>query len=104
MKINPCFLHYANSYEPWRTTAFFYRTAAGAEIDLVLAHQDGSIRAIEIKRALLAKVRRGFHPACTDIKPSSAFAVHAGGDRYPVSETIEGIRVLALAEELRRLP
>ncbi len=89
---------------PWRTTAFFYRTAAGAEIDLVLAHQDGSIWAIEIKRALSARVRRGFHLACADIKPSRAFAVHAGGDRYPVSETIEGIGVRALAEELRKLP
>jgi len=26
--------------------------------------------------------------------------IHAGDDRYPVSDTIEGVGVLALAEEL----
>ena len=46
---------------PWRSSAFFYRTSAGAEIDLVLAHNDGTIWAIEIKRSLSAKVERGFH-------------------------------------------
>ena len=28
---------------PWRASVFFYRTAAGAEIDLVLEHNDGSV-------------------------------------------------------------
>jgi predicted AAA+ superfamily ATPase len=86
---------------PWRSSAFFYRTAAGAEIDLVLQHNDGSVWAIEIKRALSARVERGFHHACADIQPARAFVVHAGDDRYPVSETIEGIGVRALAAELQ---
>jgi len=86
---------------PWRASAFFYRTAAGAEIDLVLEHNDGSLWVIEIKRALSAKVRRGFHVACQDIKPARALLVHAGDDRYPISETLEAISVHELAEELR---
>jgi len=89
---------------PWRASAFFYRTAAGAEIDLVLEHNDGSVWAIEIKRALSAKVGRGFHLACSDIRPARAFVIHAGDDRYPISEAIEGISIRALAEELRSLP
>ncbi len=88
---------------PWRSSAFFYRTAAGAEIDLVLEHSNGSVWAIEIKRALSAKVRRGFHLACEDIKPIRSFVVHAGDDRYPISETLEAISVRELAEEFRRL-
>jgi hypothetical protein len=88
---------------PWRSSAFFYRTAAGAEIDLVLTHNDGSSWAIEIKRALSARVERGFHLACADIEPARAFVVHAGDDRYPVSDMIEGVGVRALAEELRAL-
>jgi predicted AAA+ superfamily ATPase len=86
---------------PWRSSAFFYRTAAGAEIDLVLQHNDGSVWAIEIKRALSARVERGFHQACADIRPARAFVVHAGDDRYPISETVEGIGVRALAAELQ---
>ena len=88
---------------PWRSSAFFYRTAAGAEIDLVLEHNDGSTWAIEIKRSRSARVERGFHLACNDIEPARAFVVHAGDDRYPVTSTIEGIGARALAQELRVL-
>ncbi|MFZ0788047.1 MAG: ATP-binding protein [Chromatiaceae bacterium] len=88
---------------PWRSSAYFYRTAAGAEIDLVIEHGDGSLWAIEIKRALSARVERGFHLACADLRPTRAFVVHAGDDRYPVSETIEGVGVRRLAEEFQAL-
>ncbi len=88
---------------PWRSSAFFYRTSAGAEIDLVLAHNDGTIWAIEIKRSLSAKVERGFHIACEDIKPTRAFLVHAGDDRYPVSDKLEAISVCQLMAELQQL-
>lgn len=86
---------------PWRASAFFYRTSAGGEIDLVIEHGDGERWAIEIKRSLSARARRGFHTACADIGASRAFIVHAGDDRFPVSESVEGIGVRALAEELR---
>lgn len=86
---------------PWRASAFFYRTSAGAEIDLVIEHGDGERWAIEIKRSLSARARRGFHTACADIGASRAFVVHAGDDRFPVSEGVEGIGLSALAEELR---
>ena len=75
----------------------FYRTIAGAEIDLAIDHADGERWAIEIKRSLSAKVRRGFHLACEDIEPTRAFAVHAGDDRYPVTQGVEGIGVRELA-------
>ncbi|MCB2262314.1 MAG: ATP-binding protein [Candidatus Thiosymbion ectosymbiont of Robbea hypermnestra] len=88
---------------PWRSSAFFYRTRVGAEIDLVLEHGDGALWAIEIKRALAAKAERGFHIACEDTAPARAFLVHAGDDRYPISETLEGIGISQLMEELRRL-
>ena len=88
---------------PWRTAAFFYRTSAGAEIDLVLEHKDGSLWAIEIKRSLSAKVEKGFHLACSDLKPSKAFVVYAGDDRYPLAETIEAISLREMAEKLYKM-
>ena len=89
---------------PPLANAYFYRTSAGAEIDLVIEHNDGTRWAIEIKRSLSAKVGRGFHLACADVAPARAFAVHAGDDRYPVSETVEGIGIRALATALRAHP
>lgn len=87
---------------PWRSQAFFYRTAVGAEIDLLIEHADGTLWAIEIKRGMAGKVERGFHEARKDLSPVRCFAVYAGDDRYPFSEGIEAIGVRDMAEELVR--
>ena len=86
---------------PWRSQASFYRTSAGAEIDLVLEKADGRIWAIEIKRGLSAKPKRGFYQAIEDLKPQRAFVVHAGDERYPVTEQVEAIGIRDLVAELR---
>jgi predicted AAA+ superfamily ATPase len=38
---------------PWRAEAFFYRTATGAEIDLLVRRSSGALWAIEVKRGLV---------------------------------------------------
>ena len=86
---------------PPRARPHFYRTSAGAEIDLVVEHPDGARWAIEIKRSLSARVSRGFHLSCEDLEPARAFVVHAGDDRYPLSESVEAIGVREMAGELR---
>lgn len=86
---------------PWRSQAFLYRTAAGAEINLLLEHADGTLWAVEIKRGLAPRAERGFYEALRDLKPARAWMVHAGEDRYPMGEGIEAIGLRALAEELR---
>lgn len=86
---------------PSRSRPGFYRTSAGAEIDLVIEHADSTLWAVEIKRSLSARVSRGFHVACRDLGPERAFVVHAGDDRYPVSRTIEAISVRQLAADLQ---
>lgn len=88
---------------PASVRPYFYRTSAGAEIDLVLELGDGTLWAIEIKRSLSARVKRGFHLACADIKPARAFVVYAGDERYPVSETLEAVSIHTLAQKLRAL-
>ena len=85
---------------PWGCSASFYRTSAGAEIDLLIEHPDGECWAVEIKRSLAATVSRGFHVACRDIDARRAFLVHAGDDRFPISATLEGIGLRELVAEL----
>lgn len=85
---------------PWRATASFYRTAVGAEVDLVIEHKDGRLWLVEIKRGLSARLTRGFYQAHNDLKPERAFAVHAADDRYPIAKGIEAISVRALVQEL----
>jgi uncharacterized protein len=85
---------------PTRTKANFYRTAAGAEIDLILDLPKRGRWAIEIKRSLAPKMDKGFHLACEDLKPVRRFAVYSGADRYPLSPEIEAISLRELAREL----
>ncbi|MDE0513090.1 MAG: ATP-binding protein [Gammaproteobacteria bacterium] len=81
--------------------ASFYRTAAGAEVDLVLEFPGISeIWAIEVKRSLSAKLKKGFYHACEDIQPHKCFVVYAGEDRYPVSEGVEAIGLAEMARVL----
>lgn len=85
---------------PWKSQASFYRTAAGAEVDLVLDHKNGHRWVMEIKRSLSPKLGRGFYQACEDLQPDRAFAVHAGDDRYPIAKEIEAISIRDLVKEL----
>ena len=74
------------------TKASFYRTSAGAEVDLVL-ELPGSrgLWAIEIKHSLSASLSRGFRNALEDLKPERSFVITAGSDRYPVAKDVEAI-------------
>ena len=84
-----------------RSLASFYRTSAGAEVDLVLEFPGLSeIWAIEIKRALSAKPKKGFYHACEDIQPDRSFVVYAGDERYPISEGVEAIGLAEMSEML----
>ena len=85
---------------PWPSSASFYRTSAGAEVDLVIEHADGETWAIEIKRSLSARVSRGFHIARQDLNPDRAFVAYAGDERYPVAEDLEAVGVRELATRL----
>lgn len=78
----------------------FYRTSAGAEIDLLLELPDGKRWAIEIKRGLSPKLERGFHQARADLAPARAFVVYSGETRYPIAEGVEAISLFEMAQLL----
>lgn len=85
---------------PERTQASYYRTRAGAELDLVLELPGGEIIAVEIKSGLEPKLSKGLHHALEDVQPHSTFVVYAGKERFPLSKTIEAIPVWNLAYDL----
>jgi len=79
----------------------FFRTSAGAEIDLLLK-LPGRRRpwAIEIKRGLAPKLERGFHLACDAVRPERRFVVYGGAERFPLAEGVEAVSLVDLCEEL----
>lgn len=86
---------------PEGTEAYFYRTAAGAEIDLLL-HFPGEARpwAIEIKRGLAPKLGRGFHSACEVVRPVRRYIVYGGSERFPLGHDVEALPLVELCTEL----
>jgi len=71
---------------PEGTQTGFYRTSAGAEIDLVIKFPDGIVWAIEIKLSTAPKVNKGFHIAC---EPDRRILVYSGSDSYTQSGDIQ---------------
>lgn len=87
------------SMVPFGTIASFYRTSAGAEIDLVLEMTSGEIWAIEIKKGVRAQPSKGFYSAIEDIKSTRNFVVYSG-ERYPITSTIDAVSLSDILEIL----
>lgn len=82
---------------PPLTTAGFYRTAAGAELDLVVEHAGKRI-GFEIKLSTAPTVSRGFWNACEDLGISQAYVVAPVREPYPLAENVEVISPLMLGD------
>lgn len=83
-----------------KAQAHFYRTSAGAEIDLLLTWPNDESWAIEVKRSLSPKPEKGFHHACADLHPDRRFVVYPGRERYRLAEAIEAIPLHHLTTEV----
>ncbi|MCG8554441.1 MAG: ATP-binding protein [Proteobacteria bacterium] len=88
------------SSAPPRTRCAFYRTAAGAEIDLVLELASRKRWTIEIKHGLTPRLSKGFHLACADIKPHRSFVLYSGEERYPLGSRVEAIGIKEMSATL----
>ena len=82
--------------------AHFYRTAVGAEVDLLLTHPDGTQWAVEIKRSLSPKLSRGFYEACADLKPQRRWVVYPGESAWPMSDDVMVVPLRDLMTDLAR--
>ncbi|MCD5384494.1 MAG: DUF4143 domain-containing protein, partial [Candidatus Pacebacteria bacterium] len=81
--------------------SYFYRTATGVEIDLVITSPRLSQPiAIEIKRSTAPKVSDGLKIAIGDIDAGMTFIVYPNTERYPVGDTIEVIGLREIIELL----
>ena len=84
---------------PRGAEVMFYRTAAGAEMDVVV--QAGSrTTCFEIKSSSAPKVTQGFHNAVQDLKPTRTYIVAQVENRYAFAERIEVIPLTDIARAL----
>ena len=86
---------------PSGTSACFYRTAVGAEIDLVLDLPPKERWAIEIKRSSAPVLSKGFYLGCGDIKATRRMVVHAGEDTFGLGDGVEAVSLPGALAALR---
>lgn len=79
---------------------YYYRTAAGAEIDLILEFSGRKKWAIEIKRSSAPALSKGFHIACEDIRADRKFVVYPGLDKFTMSEKVLAVSLPQLMHEI----
>lgn len=89
---------------PHGTQYSFYRTSAGAEIDLILElPRNQGLWAIEIKLGLAPKPSKGFYNAIQDLKPTKSFIVYSGRDQYPIANNVDVISLFGITQTLLKL-
>jgi predicted AAA+ superfamily ATPase len=86
--------------EGWQ--AFFYRTSAGAEIDLLLLDDKNKPIAIEIKYSAGARVSRGFWNAFEDLSCTRGFVIYAGEEFYPITKNVYALPLKDMEMIVRR--
>ena len=83
---------------------YFYRTAAGAEMDFVLVMPDQTQIAVEIKRSPRPKLSKGFYVSQSDIKPTHSYVVTPEERAFPIDENTTQIGLYGLMERLAAIP
>ena len=81
----------------------FYRTADGAEIDLVLERGGVPFMGFEIKRSSAPKVEHGFFIGCDDLKLEHRYVVAPVSGSYPIKGSGIVLSPLEAVEKVRQL-
>jgi len=87
---------------PGGAEAYFYRTAAGAEIDLLLSLPNKELWAIDIKKGTAPRITRGFHQACADVQATHKYVVYGGDDEFPVQHDTTMISLQKIVRKLQQ--
>ena len=88
------------SVVPPETRFGFFRTAAGAEIDLMLDVPGRGTWAIDVTRASLPRPTRGFTLACEDLEPESRYIVYPGMEPRRIRQGLYAVGLRGLMERL----
>ncbi|AQG78716.1 ATP-binding protein [Spirosoma montaniterrae] len=87
---------------PWQQMPFFYRTADGAELDLVVVSGSTVLVALEIKLSNAPTLSRGTTVALQDLGNPPLLVVTPSSDDYPMRANAWVCSVRTLSENLKR--
>lgn len=90
-----------HSVLPRRSETYFYRTAAGAEIDLVIKMPFSEVLAVEIKHGTIPKLNKNFSQTSKDVGASKKYVVYGGEDEFPIGDDITVISLQKLMSKIQ---
>jgi predicted AAA+ superfamily ATPase len=82
---------------PHGTRPYFFRTASGNEIDLLLELPGGHLRAVEIKHSTAPRLGKGYPEILDALKLESGFVIAPVAEAYPLSKRARVLPVQQLA-------
>jgi uncharacterized protein len=85
---------------PEGSRPYYYRTQAGAEIDLVLEFNLSERWAIEIKKSSVPTISKGYQSGVNDIAATRKIVIHQGAESFPMKD---GVEALTLGDALNAL-
>ncbi len=85
---------------PRHAESFYYRTAAGAEIDLIIRLSSDEILAVEIKYGTAPRIGKHFNRTCEEIGVSGKYVVYGGEDEFPIGNNVT---IISLPRLMRKL-
>lgn len=85
---------------PSGARASYYRTHAGAEIDLVLEMPNGTVHAIEIKRTLSPRLTVSFVESMSTVGANKGTIVLPSGARFPLSADVSAMSLPEFVRDL----
>ncbi|MCY4524139.1 MAG: DUF4143 domain-containing protein, partial [Halobacteriovoraceae bacterium] len=92
-----------HSVLPKTAQTYFYRTSAGAEIDIIVKISSNEIWAVEIKSTTVPQVKKHFHQTCKDIKATHKYIVYGGDDEFSIGKNTKVVSLKKFMEKLARI-
>jgi predicted AAA+ superfamily ATPase len=89
-----------HSVLPRRAETYFYRTSAGAEIDLVIKMPSSEVWAVEIKHGVAPKLGKHYSQTCDDVGATKKYVVYGGDDEFPVGDDVSVISLSKLMNKI----
>jgi predicted AAA+ superfamily ATPase len=91
-----------HSVLPNRAETWFYRTAAGAEIDLVIKMPSSEVWAVEIKHGVAPKLGKHYSQTCDDVDATHKYILYGGDDEFSVGKDVKIISLQGLMDKLQK--
>ena len=93
-----------HSVLPLRAQTYFYRTAAGAELDLIIVLSASKIWAVEIKYGTAPKLRQHYHHICDEIGATEKYVIYSGNETFPIGQNTTVISLTHFLQKLQSAP